>query len=123
MIMTMIGEESFKIYLEAARFGLIKSDSLEQGFVLDLAHVYCVMNACEIDEIERTSAHNEQRLEILQLLAGCDIVNETATVGELELRDARKFSVGICCVSEQIGIEFHAASLAERLLFFFCLNG
>ena len=118
MIMAMVGEKALKVDLKSTLLGLFKADSLEQRLVLYLADVYCVVNAREINKIERASAHNEQSFKILKFLAGGDIVNETAAVGELELRHARKFAVGICGVREQIGIKFYSAGLAELILFF-----
>ena len=116
--MAVVGEKALEIYFKASRVGLFKSDGFKKRFISDLTYVYSVMYARKVDKIERASAHNKECFKIFEILAGRDVVNEPALVGELELRDPCKLAVGISGVREQIGIEFYSASIAEHLLFF-----
>ena len=122
----MIGEEAIEVDLVRATFSLREADSLYQSFcllVLYLAKVVRVMYTAEVDKIERSSAEHEKCLKIKCIGCGGDIVNHSALIGELELRDAAQLIVNSRGVSEQVGIVFYATAQAIFLLRYFRLNG
>ena len=92
------------------------------------------MNAAEVNEIERSSAHDEHRLKITRLscpriLGGgavadlCEIVKLTALACQLELTDAHQLVLHRGGVRQQIGMVGDVASLTQLLLGELGLNG
>ena len=124
--MAMIGEEAFEVDLVRAAFGLGEADRFDKSLgllVLDLSEVIGVMNAAEVNEIERASSEHEERFKVKCVGHGGDVIDHTALIGELELRHAAKLVVNCCRIREQIGIVFYAAAQAIFLLRYFRLNG
>jgi hypothetical protein len=117
--MAVIGEEAFEVDLVRAAFGELKADRLNETLgllVLDFSAVNCVMHAAQVDEIERSSAENEHRLEIEGVLDGREVVDKTALVRKLELANSRELIVNRCGICEQVGIVLNAAAQADLLL-------
>ena len=116
MIMTMVGEEAIEVYLKFSLGVLRKSNCLEQRFVLYLAHEIGTVDSAQVDKIQRTSAHNEHRLEVVEVKRGGKVVYKTAVCGHLELANARKAVVYRGGISERVGIILNSALVAYLLL-------
>jgi hypothetical protein len=74
------------------------------------------VNSAKVNEIQRSSAENEHSFKIVCIKSGSNVINKTAFIGKLELRNASKLSVDGCRVSEKVGLIFYTAKLADFLL-------
>ena len=119
LIVAMVGKEAVEIDFERAAIKLFEADSAEKAlffFGFDRALVYSVVNSAEINEIESSSAENEESLKIVGADSGGDVVNESTLCGELELRHTAELVVNRCRVRQKIGLVFNAALFADLLL-------
>ncbi len=117
--MTMVGKEALEVDLVGVGLGLFKADGFDKAFgllVLDLALIEGVMNAAKVDEIERSSAENEHSLKVEAVLDGCEVIDDTALVGQLELANTRELVIDGSRIREQIGIVFYVTVQADLLL-------
>ena len=117
--MAVIGEEAFEVDLVRTTFGELEADRLDKSLgllVLNFSAVNCVMHAAKVDEIERSSAEHEHRLEVERVLDGRKVVDKTTLVRKLELADSRELIVNRCGICEQVGIVLNAAAQADLLL-------
>ena len=87
--MTVVSEKTFKIDIPYALGILLEAYFLYKRLVVCVALVYRVVNAAEVDKIERASSHNEQRVGVVVICGRGKVVYDTALVGKLELADAR----------------------------------
>ena len=133
MIVTVICEESFQIDAPRTVVPLGKSDGTEQSLIRHLTRIHRVMNAAEIYEIQRTSAHDEHGLKVAclscLLVLGlrsvtdlCKVIDDAALIGELELADSNQLVLYCGGICQQIGVVLYVATCAKLFLLSLGLN-
>ena len=88
--MAVVCEKSQKVYFKYPFIVLFKSDLGKEGLVRDLSLICSGMDTAQIDEIKRAASHNEQRVPVVEVRGGREVVDYTALICELELTNTCK---------------------------------
>ena len=130
MVSAMVREKALQIDLKNTLRVLGKPNGAQKLFLGILPYEGGVMDAAEVDEIQRSSSHDEHGLKVGagRVVLGPigylrQIVQDAATVGELELADAYGLFLHQRFIRQKIGVEGYVTFQTKLLLMELRLNG
>ena len=121
VLMAVVCKEALKIYGEHTVLVFLESNSQKKSFITVLSHKERLVDTAKVYKIKSSAAHNEESLKIIRSHRGGEIVEHSALVGKSELADPGKHIVDCGGICHKIGIVFHIAFFADKLLLGFCL--
>ena len=92
-----------------------------KALITELAVVYSVMDAAQVDKVKSSASHEEKRLKIVHAVDANYIVNVTAVIFYGKLAYAGYSIAVFGAVSHGVGIEFCSAASAQCFLLGFGL--
>ena len=125
-MLTRVVKEAIQIDLKDAVVIFLKSDLANEGLIDifgRLSHKGSEMNSAKVDKIKGRATEDKYRLSVKFICGVSDIADNTALIGQLELRKSAEFIVNGGGIGKHIGFIFYITQGAKIFLFFFGLNG
>ena len=94
--MAVVGEKAVEVNGEGAVLIFLKADGFNEAFGLlvgNIADKGSEMHAAQVNKVKCTSAQHEKCFKVKGICGGCEVVNKSPFIGELELTNASQLTV------------------------------